>query len=165
MVTRRNIVLLLVCLLGIGAVVFFFPSEKKRIRKQFATLSRWAEKEGQENQLIMGRKIQKLRAVLADTIHVEAPAYEASGTYAAGEMAQRATIGRSRYPQISLTFFDMEIDVLDAHTAKVLTTARLTGTSPEDESIHETHEIECALQKIEGTWVFTEFEVVDVLKK
>jgi len=165
MVTRRIVVFVVAGVLGIGAGIYFFPSEKKRIRRQFATLSAWAAKEGEESQLVIGRKIQQLRSILADSIRVDAPAYDTAGTYNADDIAQRATIGRSQYSTLSLRFFDMEIEILDAYTARVLTTARLTGTSREGEHIQETHEVDCTLQKLEGTWVFTACEVVDVLQK
>lgn len=160
----RYVSMLLVMVI-IGAVIYFFPTDSKRIKKQFKALEQWAAKEGEENQLVLGRKIQKLRGLLADSIQVDAPAYEAGGTYDANEIAQRATLGRSRYSKIALKFYDLEVDVLDDQTAKVIATGRLTGTSAEGEKLSETHEVDCLLQKVEGSWLLTDVKLVDVLQK
>ena len=156
---------MLIVIVIIGAVIYFFPTDSRRVKKQFRALEQWAAKEGEENQLVMGRKIQKLRSVLADSVQVDAPAYEAGGTYDASEIAQRSTLGRSRYSTISLKFYDLEVDILDEQSAKVIATGRLTGTSAEGEKLSETHEVECLLQKVEGKWLLTDVNLVDVLQK
>ena len=149
----------------IGTVFYFFSTDSRRVKKQFRALEQWAAKEGEENQLVLGCKIQKLRALLAGSIQVDAPAYEAGGAYDANEIAQRATLGRSRYSKITLKFYDLEVDILDDQTAKVIATGRLTGTSAEGEKFSETHEVECLLQKVEGSWLLIDVKLVDVLQK
>ncbi len=165
MVNAKTISFLLLVIIIIGAATHLFPTDTRRVKKQFRALEQWAAKDTQENQLVMGRKIQKLRALLAAGIQVEASAYNASGSYDAAEVAQRATMGRSRYSKIALKFYDLEVDILDTQTAKAITTGRLTGTSPEGDEVSETHELECMLQKVEGSWVFSEILVVEVLQK
>jgi len=47
----------------------------------------------------------------------------------------------------------------------VTLTGRLTGRSGTGEQVDETRELECVLKKIERKWLFSEIEVVEVLKK
>jgi len=49
--------------------------------------------------------------------------------------------------------------------ATVTTTATVTGTSTEGDALNEIHELQCTLQKSEGSWLMTEVTVVEVLKK
>ena len=40
----------------------------------------------------------------------------------------------------------------------------VTDATTEGDALHETHELECTLQKSEGNWLLTEVTMVEVLK-
>ena len=159
------IITLLVLVIGITIAVYFFPSEERRVEKQFTSLSKWVSKDPDEKNLTMARKIQNIKSVFAETCKIEAPAEDFSGTYPPEEIARNAVVARSHFSKLALKFYDLEVDFLEEESAKVITTAKLTGTSTDGDLVDETHELECILQKIQDTWLFTEVEVVEVLKK
>jgi hypothetical protein len=64
-----------------------------------------------------------------------------------------------------LKFYDSDIAFPEKGVAKVTLTARLTGKSTAGEQMDETRELECLLRKIEKKWLFSQIEVVEVLKK
>lgn len=166
MVNKKNILIsVLVLIVGIGAAIYFFPSEEKRIKKQFSSLSEWISKEPDEKKLTMATKRQNIMSVFAKTCKFEAPAAEVSGTHSPDEIATKAIMARSRFATLSLKFYDLEVDFPQEGMAKVIATAKLTGSATDGEAIEETHEIECVLQKTEGDWLISEVEVVEVLKK
>ncbi|PID60397.1 hypothetical protein CSB45_00280 [candidate division KSB3 bacterium] len=163
MVKTKGLSLLLALILLVGAVLYFFPTDTKRIKKQFKALEQWAAKDGEEGQLVLGRKVRKLRELLSGSIQVTASVYDVNGRYDADEAAQQATFGRSRYAKIELKFYDLEIDILDEQSAAVLTTGLLTGRSADGAKISETHEVKCLLKKVDGQWLLSQVSVVDVL--
>ncbi len=64
-----------------------------------------------------------------------------------------------------MEFYDLNISFPEEGLARVSLTGRLTGESPGKENVNEIRELECVLKKIEGKWLFSEFEIVEVLKK
>jgi len=64
-----------------------------------------------------------------------------------------------------LKFYDFHTVFLEKETTKVTLTARLTGRSTAGEQVDETRELDCVLKKIENKWLFSQIEVVEVLKK
>jgi len=64
-----------------------------------------------------------------------------------------------------LKFYDLNIAFPEKGIARVTLTAKLTGKLTVGEYVDETHELESLLKKIEKKWLFSKFEVVEVLKK
>ena len=145
--------------------IIFFPTEAGRVKKQFRALTKWIAKEPGESNVTLVLKIKNIATVFAPTCKLDIPAQDFSGTYSAREIAQNAAAARSQFSEILLKFYDLDVEFQEEGTAKAFTTAKLTGITTEGDAIDETHELECTLQKIEGTWLFTEVKVVEVLKK
>lgn len=166
MVTIKYIIIIvLVLIIGVAAAVYLFPSEEKRVKKQFTSLSRWISKDPDEKKLAMAAKMQNIKSVFAKTCQFEGAAAGFSGTYSPDEIARNAIAARSKFSKVSLKFYDLEVDFPKEGTAKVTTTAKLTGSATDGDAVDETHELECILQKIDDVWLIREVEVVEVLKK
>jgi hypothetical protein len=88
-----------------------------------------------------------------------------SGSYTREEISAYAGSARSHVSQLSLKFYDLQIAFPEKEVAKVTLTARLTGTSTAGERIDETRELECLLRKPEKKWLFSQIDVVEVLRK
>lgn len=151
--------------LGISATIYLFQSEEKKIRKQFHLLSKWASKAPDETPLTWAQKIKSMDHLFTSSCVLKAPAYSISGSYSRNEIAGVVTQGRFQLSQLSLRFYDLVITFPERGIAKVTLTARLTGKSHFGENVDETHELECVLKKIENHWLFSNVEVVEVLKK
>ncbi|MFB3884608.1 MAG: hypothetical protein ACE144_05235 [Thermodesulfobacteriota bacterium] len=156
---------LLVVAAGIGVVLYLFPSEEKKVKKQFRLLAEWVSKEQGENPITMAYKIKNIGTLFDGTCEFDIPAYSFSGTYTREEVSGYASSGRLSMSQLDLKFYDLHIVFPDRQTAEVTLTAKVTGKSGRGEAIHEAHELVSVLKKIEKRWLLSRFEVVEVLKK
>ncbi|MBD3307244.1 hypothetical protein GF339_12480 [candidate division KSB3 bacterium] len=163
MVKYIGIGLLGLIVLGVGWYVFF--NEERRVKARFESLAEWVSKEPDEQQFAMARKIKNIESVFADPSRFDVPARDVSGTFPPSEIARRAALARSRFSQLTVKFYDLEVVFLAEDTALTTTTATLSGTTTDGEAIEETHELQCMLQKTDDAWLFQEVEVVEVLQK
>ena len=166
MVRFKNIIIgALVLVIGIGVTIYFFPSEEKKVKKQFRLLAEWVSKEPGENTLTMAYKVKNIGTLFDGTCEFKIPSYSFSGSYTPEEISGYAANGRLYCSQLHLKFYDLVIAFPEMGIAKVTLTAKLTGKLTVGEYIDETHELEFVLKKIEKRWLFSKFEVVEVLKK
>jgi hypothetical protein len=159
------IIAVLMVIIGIWAAIYFFQNEEKKVRKQFNLLSEWVSKAPGENTFAMVQKIKNIGTLFPENCELKVPVYSISGSYTREEITGYATRGRALFSQLYLKFYDLHIAFPEKEVAKVTLTAKLTGRSTLGENVDETHELECLLKKIENKWLFSAFEVVEVLKK
>jgi hypothetical protein len=154
-----------IVIIGIVAIVHLFPSEEKKVRKQFQLLSEGALKSPEENAFTMLQKMKNIGALFDEHCELKAPGQSLSGSYTRQEISTYAGSARSSFSRLNLKFYDFHIVFLEKEVAKVTLTARLTGRSTAGEQVDETRELECLLRKVEKKWLFSAIEVVEVLKK
>lgn len=162
---KHIIIAVFVLVIGALAVVFFFQSEESKVKKQFNFLSKRVSKEPDEKKLAMAVKAKRLQTLFAENCGLTAPIYSVSGNYTPQEISSLTLTAFSQYSRISLTFYDIDIDITEKRIAKVLVTANLTARLATGEYIDDTHELKCILKKVESSWLFSDFEVVEVLQK
>jgi hypothetical protein len=159
------IAVILLALFAVFAVLYLFPSDRSKIRKQFETLSILVSKEKGESAFTMAYKVNALASLFADSCSFEFSQNYMAGEYTPEQITSHAAKGRSRFSKISLDFYDIVPDIRN-DVAVVETTVRFFGELKDSAKVaEETREIQCKLKKIEGKWKFTSFKVVEVLKK
>jgi len=158
-------ILLLVLIIGICSFLYFFPSEEKKIKKQFSLLSRWASKDREENILNLVQRGKSIGTLFDENCGLKVLPYAIDGKYSREEVTAYAGRARSQFSRLNLEFYDLNISFPEEGLAKVTLTGKLTGELQNKENVNEIRELECVLKKIEGKWLFSEFEVVEVLKK
>ena len=163
--SRYILIVAMIVVAGIWATVFFFPSEDKKVKKQFALLSEWISKDPNESPLTMARKVKNLGTLFAENFELKEPVHPLSGSYTREEITNIALRGRAHFFDLALKFYDLDISFPEEGVARVTVTGRLTGKSSSGEQMDETRELECLLRKIENQWLFSQLEVVEVLKK
>ena len=154
-----------IVIIGILAFFYFFPNEEKKVKKQFNLLSEWVSKSPDENAFTMLQKMKNIGTLFDERCELKTPSQSLSGSYTREEISTYAGSARSHLSQFDLKFYDFHILFPEKEIAKVTLTGRLTGRSSTGEQVDETHELECALKKIENKWLFSQIEVVEVLKK
>jgi hypothetical protein len=159
------IIAILIVIVGITAIMYLSPSEEKRVRKQFDLLSKWVSKDSGETAFTMVSKTQSIATLFAKSCGIRAPVHALSGDYTPEEISGYATRARLEFSKLSLRFYDHDINFVEAGTARVLVTGNLTGRSTGGERVNETREVHCVLKKIEDKWLFSDIEVVEILKK
>lgn len=162
---KSIIILLLILIAGIWGVFYLFPSEEKKIKKQFTLLGQLASREADENPLAMAQKVRKIGGLFAEKCRLKVPGYSLSGVYNRQEIIALAARGRLHFSQLTLKFYDLNITFPEEREAKVSLTGRLIGKAQGRETVDETRELACALKRIDQEWAISELEVVEVLKK
>ena len=155
----------LVIIVGAAAAFYLFQSEEKKVKKQFHLLSEWVSKDAGENLITMARKTKSIGTLFAESCVLKSPFESVSGTYTPEEIVSYAARGRIHCSQLSLKFYDIRIRFPEKGLARATLTFKLTGRSTWGESFDETRELECSLKKIDKKWLFSDFEVVEVLRK
>lgn len=159
------IAVIFLALFAVFAVLYLFPSDRAKIRKQFETLSILVSKEKGESGIIMAYKVNALASLFADNCSFEFSQNYMAGEYSPEQITSHATKGRAQFSKISLTFYDIVPDI-QKDVAVVETTVRFNGEIKNSARFaEETREIQCRLNKIDGKWKFTSFKVVEVLRK
>ena len=155
----------LIVILGIVMVTAVFPSEERRVKKQFRLLSEWVSKSTEENAFTMLQRMKDIGGLFDAHCELRVPDQSLSGSYTREEISTYAGSARSQASQLDLKFYDLQVVFPGKEVAKVTLTARLTGRSAAGERMDETRELECLLRRIEKKWLFTQIEVIEVLKK
>ena len=74
MVRFKNIIIgALVVVIGIGVTIYFFPSEEKKIKKQFRLLAEWVSKDPGENTFTMAYKVKNIGTLFDGTCEFKIP--------------------------------------------------------------------------------------------
>jgi hypothetical protein len=81
------------------------------------------------------------------------------------EISSYAANSRIAFSELSLKFYDLNIEFPEKGLATVLLTAKLKGKLMGGDFVDETREVQCVLKKTDRRWLFSEIEVVEVLKK
>ena len=159
------IVALLIVMVGISATFLFFPSEEKKVKKRFALLSEHISKDSGENTFIMANKIKGISALFGENCDFAVSDYSLSGSYTRQEISGIALRGRAHFSNLGLKFYDLKVSFPEKDLARVDLTGRLMGKSVYGEHVDETRELICLLKKVEKKWLFSSFEVIEVLKR
>jgi len=164
-VKKHPVIAVLVFILSVLAVLTLFPSEEKKVRKQFKALSNVVSKEPRESVFTTARKAKEIVPLFDENCELVIPADSVSAFFSRGEITSYVIRGRTQFSDLSLTFVDLSITFPDPGTAKVVLTAKLKGNVVNGDRMDETREVKSTLKKIKRKWLFAGFEVVEVLKK
>ena len=156
---------LLIVIAGSWAAFHFLESDERKIKKQFVQFSECVSKASNEDPFAMAQKVKNIGTLFGESCSIKIPFDSFPGEYRREEIQGYAVRSRSYFSTLALKFYDLTISFPEKGVANVTLTARLTGTSGAGEHVEETRELKCVLKKTEKKWLFTEFEVVEVLKK
>ena len=165
MVKGKWAVTVLVIAAGLLAAFSLFPGEEKNVKRQFSLLAHYASKEEGEKILAMARKMKNLESLFAESCEVTAPPYSLAGNFSRADLANLPARARLNFSHLALTFHDLSVSFPDRETAQVVLTGEVRGKSSRGAQIHEVREVACLLKKHEGEWLFSRWEVVEVLKR
>ena len=166
MVNPKYIVIaLVVVILGIFGGTSLFQSDSKKIKKRLHVLSTLVSKEPGENPITMATKAKTITTLFAETCQLTDPIDGLVETYTPAEMSSYAANSRIAFAELSLKFFDLNAEFPEKGLARVTLTGNLKGKLMSGNIVDETREVQCVLKKIGRQWLFSQIEVVEVLKK
>jgi hypothetical protein len=159
------VIALLVVILAVVAWVYLVQSDTKKIKKQFDSLSKQVSKEKGENPIAIASKAKTIATLFAETCELSDPISGLPATYTPGEMASYAANNRIAFSELSLTFYDFNIEFSETGLARVTLTGSLKGRLMNGNIVDETREVQCVLKKVGRNWLFSKIEVIEVLKR
>ena len=165
---KRIIVVVVVALLLVGG---YFLSRKdspeKQVRKQLAALCDCIDKSAGEPNTTLIIKNERMGRLLAAEIDVTGDAAILMGTHTATEFQRLIQHGRFMFQSVTFTFADVTITFSEPNTATVDCTVKLkvAGKGGQTQSQNMVRQLLITLTKIDGKWLFSEFNAVQVMEK
>lgn len=162
---RTILVAIIILFAGLFLAKRLFPSEEKRVKKQFHLLSKWVSKSHGEGAIKTASKSQSIGSLFADPCTFTTELHSLSGKYSPSEIASYAARARLEFVTLSLRFYDLNVEFPKEEVAKATLTMKVTGRMSSGDSFRETQGIQCLLKKVENRWLFSEVGVVEFLQK
>lgn len=162
---KHIVIVLLVVIVGVFGGIYLSQSDSKKIKKQFNALSQLISKEPGENPITMATKAKNIGTLFAETCALTLPITGLSESYTPAEVSGYVANSRIAFSELSLKFYDINIEFPEKGLARVVLTANLKGKLMSGDFTDDTREVQCALEKVGQKWLFSEIEVIEVLKK
>jgi hypothetical protein len=159
------VIAMVVTIAAVITAIYLLHGEEYRIRRRFALLAKWATKAEKESNLTLVQKTRSISSLCVRPCHIKTPKNSFSGTYSPQQISSLIARARMPFSRLAVEFDDLHIELAGKERATVRTTAQVKGTLKRGERIDDIHEIECGLQKLEGKWLFTRFELIEVLER
>lgn len=154
--------------LTVAAVVaffLFFQSDEAKIKKKFSTLAKKIHKQADEGDLAAAAAAHAIENMFGPSIRIEIPSYSVDQTFPNTEISPHVLYARARYTEMDMDFHDFQFEFPEEGKAVVNLTVVFKATTASGDPVDEIHEVECALEKIDGNWLFTGIKGVDVLER
>ncbi len=166
MVNPKNIFIAATgCFAALILFLWFQESDTAKIKKRFEALAHEAAKTLDEKELTAALKAKNIAEMCADPLTAEFPSYSISRTFVQKDISPNILSARAHYRAIQIAFYDIQIDFPAKGVAEVSLTGAVDAETTSGEWVHEIHELQCRLIKIEKNWFFARLQEVDVLEK
>ena len=152
----------------LALVLWLRPSESKRIRKVFATVSRELHKDGQEGLVVATAKAHALAELVAPESHFEIDEHVLRGVSSGRQLVQQIMLVRGHADKIEVGFADLAITFTDERTASVTADVYVRGLSEElGLGGRDARALETVLEKDaeDDKWRFTSVRILPVVEK
>jgi len=148
---------------GILAARFWF-SDERAIRNQLAVIEAAGSKDAAEPPVEALVKATRLANLFGDPCRLTVEAVRHTGSYPRKQIQERIVLVRSFYTQVQVALHDLAIDLPENNSAVIRGTIRLRGQGT-NEAIADVQELRAEMAKIDGQWLFTAVEIVQVLER
>ncbi|MBI3986748.1 MAG: hypothetical protein HY343_07505 [Lentisphaerae bacterium] len=163
---KRWIWLVGIAAVAVLAVLWLKPNDESRIRRAFAAIADMGAKSADENLVAMALKTKSVESFLATPCALSVPRAMLDGAYTPQQLVAACIQAKGLFRTCALSFHDLRIEFPEKDTARVVFTARLTGTLNSGESVNEAQEVEATLVKDgKAKWIFRSLTAVETLKK
>ncbi|WP_319585905.1 hypothetical protein [uncultured Desulfobulbus sp.] len=154
---------LIVLVAAVGAFRFW-PSDERAIRQQLAVIEEAGSKEPAEKSIEALFKAKQIAALFSDPCQLTVASASHAGEYPRKQIQDRLLMVRGFYTQAKVSLHDITIDITPEKTAVVRGTIRLRGEGAGGK-VADVHELRAEMRSIDGKWLFTTVEIVQVLER
>ena len=154
----------LAIILLIGGVIFFLPSDEKKIRDNLESLAEYCSTVKSESILETLQKVTLAAKLCAVPCKVHIVSSQIDREFDQKDLTDRLLMMKKRLSNTTFSFKDTVVDVPVEERATVLTTLRLNGEAV-DGRFTDAYEMNITVEKQDGDWLFSSFTVVEFMKK
>ncbi len=159
-------VILVAVIAAIGYFVFRSQSDEELIIERLELLSGSVSKKSNEGAITMAVKHQTISGLIAEQCSVFIKEAMLSGDFTPEEFAAQMTRARAMFKSLDGQIDDCEVELDATKTKATITFAiRITATSKSGGKIDEVRDLQATAKKIDGKWLFSSFEIRQVLEK
>ncbi len=138
------------------------PSPEARIEAQLRTLCELVGRKADEKATQTALKSLSLSSLFANPVEIRGDSGPVARSHAPRELAALILRYRVASGTVDLSYADLSVEVLSPEEASIRFTARLRGGSDGPGDTYR--EVTARLRLVEGEWVFSHFNVVNVMK-
>ena len=152
----------------VALVMWLRPSEAKRVRKVFATVSREIRKDGPEGLVVATAKAHALAELVATGARFRVDEEVLHGVTGGRQLVQQIMLVRGQADTIEVGFSDISVVFDDERTASVTADLYVRGLSSElGMSGRDARQLEAVLEKDkdDGKWRFKRVSLLPVVEK
>ena len=150
---------------GLIGFMVFSKSDLARVKGRFERRAELLEKQAGENELLGGARAKHISNLFTETGRVDIPAFDIRGTFTRDDVQRLVLMGRSRYKNLTIRFYDFTVEFPADNRARVDVTAFLEATLTSGATVQEAHQLVFILEKPAEEWLFAAVEGVNVLEK
>jgi hypothetical protein len=161
MVDRRRAVIAVVVLVVAAGLWWLLkrPSAEEQIRAQLETLCQLVSKPADEKPMQSAFKGHALPPLFANPVEIRGEAGPVAGVHTPTGLASLIVGGRASLQAFDLTTTDLTVEVKPPGDAEISFTGRVKAGA--DVTYRQ---VAAHLRLVEGAWVFSKFNVVNVMK-
>ena len=152
----------------VALVIWLRPSESKRVRKVFATVSKGLRKDGPEGLVVATAKAHALAGLVAAGARFKVDEEVLRGVTGGRQIVQQIMLVRGQADKIEVGFADIAVAFDDERTASVTADVFVRGLSSEmGLSGRDARQLEAVLEKDkdDGKWRFKSVSIMPVVAK
>jgi hypothetical protein len=161
---KQVVVALLTAIVTAICVVRFWPGDERAIRKQLAVIEEAGSKQSTEQPVEGLLKTTQLATLFSDPCRLTVTDAGHADVYPRKQIRDRIIMVRALYTQVQVSLHDITIAFAENNTAVVRGTIRLRGQGT-GEAIADVQELRAEMGKIDGKWLLTAVEIVEVLEQ
>jgi hypothetical protein len=163
-VSGKGVVVVVIVLIAAVCTFRFWPSDERAIRQQLAVIEEAGSKEPAEKSIEALFKAKQIADLFSDPCRLTVASANHVGEYPRKQIQDRLLMVRGFYSQAKVSLHDVTIDISPEKTAVVRGTIRLLGQGA-GEKVADVHELRAEMRPIDGKWLLTADEIVEVLER
>lgn len=148
----------------VAGIVFFLPSEEKKIRNNLESLAEYCSTTKNESVIETLQKITLAAKLCTTPCKVYIESSQIDRELNQKDITDRLLMMKKRLPDTRFSFEDTAVDLSGEDRATVLTTLRLNGKAV-DGRFTDAYEMNITVERQAGDWLFSSFTVIEFMKK
>ena len=161
---KQWILLFLVATLSVAVAIRYWSGDERAIRKQIGLVEALGSKAGDEKSIESLLRARQLAALFTDPSTLQVDAVDFSGAYSRKQIQDRIVMTRGFYTRATVVVHDLNITLTDKENAAIRCTLRVKGEG-KNRPVADVQEMEAAMRKIQGDWLFSRLTLVEVLEQ